>query len=153
MSYGGSGQNRTGDTWIFSPLLYQLSYRAIHKWRSRRDLNSRSPVWQTDMLTNYTTGPLIYWWRGKDLNLRPPGYEPDELPAAPPRDINKVGGERGIRTPAGLSSPVGFQDRSLQPGLGISPFLLNWWTQKDSNLRPPGYEPEALTNWAMGPYW
>ena len=25
---GGSGQNRTGDTWIFSPLLYQLSYRA-----------------------------------------------------------------------------------------------------------------------------
>lgn len=26
-----------------------------------------------------------------------------------------------------------------------------WWTLKDSNLRPPGYEPEALTNWAKGP--
>ena len=26
--------------------------------------------------------------RGQDLNLRPPGYEPDELPAAPPRDIS-----------------------------------------------------------------
>ncbi len=26
---GGSGRNRTADTWIFSPLLYQLSYRAI----------------------------------------------------------------------------------------------------------------------------
>ena len=25
--------------------------------------------------------------RGKDLNQRPPGYEPDELPAALPRDI------------------------------------------------------------------
>ena len=26
-----------------------------------------------------------------------------------------------------------------------------WWTLKDSNLWPPGYEPEALTNWAKGP--
>ena len=27
--HGGAGQNRTGDTRIFSPLLYQLSYRGI----------------------------------------------------------------------------------------------------------------------------
>ena len=49
---------------------------------------------------------------------------PASYQTAPPRDIN--GGERGIRTPAGLSSPVGFQDRSLQPGLGISPHQLRW---------------------------
>ena len=26
---GGLGRDRTSDTWIFSPLLYQLSYRAL----------------------------------------------------------------------------------------------------------------------------
>ena len=38
----------------------------------------------------------LFWLRGKDLNQRPSGYEPDELPTAPPRDIG--GGEGWIRT-------------------------------------------------------
>jgi hypothetical protein len=28
--FGGQGQNRTADTGIFSPLLYQLSYLAVY---------------------------------------------------------------------------------------------------------------------------
>ena len=43
-------RNRTSDTGIFSPLLYRLSYLGKKKLR------------------------------GQDLNLRPSGYEPDELP-------------------------------------------------------------------------
>jgi hypothetical protein len=48
---------------------------------------------------------------------------PTSYRAAPPRDSNKSknGGGKGIRTPAGFDSPVGFQDRSLQPDLGIPP--------------------------------
>ncbi len=39
---GASGRNRTNDTRIFSPLLYQLSYRGI--WRPRRGSNPRPPA-------------------------------------------------------------------------------------------------------------
>ncbi len=41
------------------------------------------------------------------------------------RVVRKNGGGRGIRTPAGFDSPVGFQDRSLQPNLGIPPCQQN----------------------------
>ncbi len=37
-------------------------------------------------------------------------------------DVNLNGGGKGIRTPARFDPPVGFQDRSLQPDLGIPPY-------------------------------
>ena len=45
---------------------------------------------------------------------------------------NKYGGGGGIRTPARCNPPVGFQDRSLQPDLGIPPF---------GNIAAEGIEP------------
>ena len=52
-SRGASGRNRTNDTWIFSPLLYRLSYRGI--------------LWRASALHR-----CIIWRPGTDSNRRPP---------------------------------------------------------------------------------
>ena len=79
---GAQSRNRTSDTWIFSPLLYQLSYlgksfsaperrgRGISTprgperrnspfriWRPGTGSNRRPLAWQASVLTNWTTGP------------------------------------------------------------------------------------------------
>ena len=49
---------------------------------------------------------------------------PTSYRAAPSRDKYKLnGGGKGIRTPAPLARPIGFQDRPLQPDLGIPPLV------------------------------
>ena len=70
-----------------------------------------------------TTTPRNHWLREPDLNQRPLGYEPNELPDCSIPRYFKIGGGKGIRTPAPISRPPGFQDRSLQPDLGIPPKL------------------------------
>ncbi len=54
LSNGAQTRNRTKDTRIFSPLLYQLSYLGINKIH-------------------------FFWWAIRDLNPGPAGYEPDAL--------------------------------------------------------------------------
>ena len=51
-----------------------------------RHEKTQKPLWFLVFSTDIFFGATC-WLRGQDLNLRPPGYEPDELPTALPRDI------------------------------------------------------------------
>ncbi len=66
---------------------------------------------------------VYVWWLGTESNRRHKDFQSFALPTELPSHFmtNRYGGGRGIRTPAGFDTPVGFQDRSLQPDLGIPP--------------------------------
>ena len=61
-----------------APLREPFGRRFIGCFRTK---TKRHPVW----------GAFSFWLRRKDLNLRPPGYEPDELPdCSTPRYIQRL---------------------------------------------------------------
>ena len=64
-------------TWLHSPAPVANRRNRCNRWDTLKLKDPR----------HFASG-VISWLRGQDLNLRPPGYEPDELPAAPPRDIS-----------------------------------------------------------------
>ena len=120
---GGSSGNRTSDTRIFSPLLYRLSYEAkkimavptgfepaIFCVTGRRDRPLHHGTMVAGAGFEPTTSGL---WAQRATGLLHPAIK-----------ININGGGKGIRTPAPLSRPLGFQDRSLQPDLGIPPLMV-----------------------------
>ena len=104
---------------IYSPprLASSLPFQVINKIWRETESNRRHMELQSIALPTELPSQLL---REQDLNLRPSGYEPDELPnCSIPRYVYKGG--CGIRTHARFYTPDGFQDRSLQPDLGNPP--------------------------------
>ena len=46
--------------------------------------------------------------------------------------------------------PASLLDTEIQP---LFPQVRLWWAQVDSNHRPPAYQADALTGWAMSPFY
>ena len=111
------------------------------------------------------SGECIYfghsrWLRGLDLNQRPPGYEPDELPTALLRDIElgPVGAGDRTRTgtvllPGDFKSPVStipphrrISARSIipHPSLPVNPFFEIFSHGRDRHVFRKGH-----IYWAM----
>ncbi len=95
MRLGAEAQNRTGDTGIFSPLLYRLSYLGTESGRG--DSNPRPSPWQGDVLPlNYTrtrrsTVKYARWTR-PDSNRRSPPCKGGAFPTRPRAHIARPGG-------------------------------------------------------------
>ena len=107
---------------IYSPprLASSLPFQNIKKKWRETESNRRHMELQSIALPTELPSHIIKQLREQDLNLRPSGYEPDELPSCSiPRKYEQGG--CGIRTHARFYTPDGFQDRSLQPDLGNPP--------------------------------
>src|SRR6478752_6445517 len=89
----------------------------------------------TSRLSGVRSNQLSYrpfiWERVMRIELTTSAWKAEVLPLNYTRTFSYNGGGRGIRTPAGFNTPVGFQDRSLQPDLGIPPYV--WWSLAGSN--------------------
>ncbi len=66
------------------------SLASLQNMRMRLVNNLKFVLFKTKNLRSLSTAETLNWLRGQDLNLRPSGYEPDELPdCSTPRSSNE----------------------------------------------------------------
>ena len=70
--------------------------------------------------TLYRLSYISIWLRGLDLNQRPSGYEPDELPTAPPRDLVEREGFEPSKPEAADLQSAPFNHSGIPPRIVIT---------------------------------
>ena len=92
--FGGQGRDRTGDTRIFSPLLYQLSYLATALVMNGRSAGIRTldPVIKSHLLYQLSYAPIHRsedWSELRDSNPRQPPWQGGTLPTELSSPVNR----------------------------------------------------------------
>ena len=110
----------------------------------------KAPGSKPGVSTSSTTSAELL--RGQESNLRPPGYEPSEIPLLHPASSQLI-----YLTKITL---LGWQDSNLRM-LGSKPSALPAWRHpntlknsgwRDSNSQPSAWKADALANWATPAY-
>ena len=104
-----------------------------------------SSLSRTETITDYETVaiPLVerglYKCRTRDSNSEPTAYKAVALPIAPERHYSYL-------------RAFNYEPTSLSILKNMIIFFNIGWIIRDSNSKPSGYEPDALTNCANDPY-
>ena len=150
---GAQTRNRTKDTRIFSPLLYQLSYLGKHcllfNFKVLHDRRLRAVFYVRFFHPRRCNAGNLLWWAIRDSNPGPAGYEPDAL-------TNWANGPHiqfftllvGV---AGFEPAAHWSQTSCATKLRYTPILFSPYLAGAVGFEPTarGFGDHCSTNWAI----
>ena len=134
-SIGGGEGSRTPDPMVANHVLCQLSYTPDSRIS---DCGFRIADLHSEIRILHSA--FERWLRGRDLNPRPLGYEPNELPdCSTPR-------QGQTKLPEPPNCKLSILGTPCKSEIENPKSEIRWWAWVESNYRPHAYQACALTN-------